>query len=364
MWRGRRERWREMAGIFGACAAILGTWFGWVWVRFGLSEAEAANSTLKHASPLTAGGFFLRWGRNIVNSTIPRPLRVGNGYFQQDDWRGFLRDYMFTLYQHNWLMAMGLAGGATIVVLAYERLRSRDDRPARWKRALIVPAGIVAAIAASYIGPARDVIFDLFPTMVLYGLMLVIVALVIDFIVQVLGDWGRIDPELGFWRGMILLLPPLAIGTTDCLEESGLAHIYLQPLILTGLVLLAVSFRQLPRWWRVLVVAGAAVDYVLGVGLQLGLEHHVFHYGPGIFGEHQLQTDGLLLQAAVNWQEKQEAGLAFFGDHFGQWAVFLQVGMALAVAAGLVGLARLNDAPSGVLTKDLDSRGVVPTMPA
>ncbi len=77
------------------------------------------------------------------------------------------------------------------------------------------------------------------------------------------------------WVGYITGAIVLGVAVNGSRDEWGLLHICLQPLVLLGLAFLAARWdRFTPRWQRLLVI-GAGVDLLLGIGLQFACESYI-----------------------------------------------------------------------------------------
>ncbi|MEO7700411.1 MAG: hypothetical protein ABIZ04_14400 [Opitutus sp.] len=132
------------------------------------------------------------------------------------------------------------------------------------------------------------------------------------------------------WLVSLMLLIALAVGTHGGREDSGLAHISLQPLVLMGLAFLSAQWHRLSPLWRRILVAGSTVDVLLGIVLQFGTENHAFDrwFAPSRPWTATLASYSEFAQ--MNSQVKGDAGWVFFGNSF--------VGSYGLVAALLVAL--------------------------
>jgi hypothetical protein len=114
----------------------------------------------------------------------------------------------------------------------------------------------------------------------------------------------------------------IGVGVIGSASPYGMAHVCLQPLILSGLALIASRFGQLEAGWKIFLVAGLALDAALGVLLHVRLEH--------------METPlGLGRVPAFDWNLKHAAGLVFLGDRLPAWGGVIQATVGLAVAAAL-----------------------------
>jgi hypothetical protein len=118
----------------------------------------------------------------------------------------------------------------------------------------------------------------------------------------------------GFWLwfsgGAILL----GIAVHGARDHWGLAHICLQAVLVLGLAYLAARWPGLGRGWRLALVAGAAVDFCLGIALQFAAQSQtpdlafVLGRAPA---EALPQYNGC---AVMNLAAKLVHGLVFFSD--------------------------------------------------
>ncbi|HWA27698.1 MAG TPA: hypothetical protein VG734_18725 [Lacunisphaera sp.] len=121
-------------------------------------------------------------------------------------------------------------------------------------------------------------------------------------------------PTRRFWLAAIGVAVALGIGTHSRLDELGLAHISLQPLILMGLAWVARAAGSLPGWLRVGWGIGLAVDFALGIVLHFGLQSlawlRALHPGTGPAG----LVRGLSEVAVANFENKYRVGQPFVAD--------------------------------------------------
>ena len=146
---------------------------------------------------------------------------------------------------------------------------------------------------------------------------------------------------VGFWvwfAGGAILLGVAAHGARD---HWGVAHVCLQALGVLGLAYLAARWASLGRGWQRALLAGAAVDFCLGIALQFAAQSQTpdlaIALGRAPAGALPLYND----YAVMNLAGKLVHGLAFFRD-----ALVLPAPVGPAFLAGLLvlALARLRPA--------------------
>lgn len=154
----------------------------------------------------------------------------------------------------------------------------------------------------------------------------------------------RRSQETAFWQIAVPVILLTGIAAHIRPDHLGLAHIFLQPLVLIGLVWLVLGYATLPHWLRRLWQAGLAVDFFLGIALHFALQS---------FWPHRLLRPGLEMgqyleaftpAARANWASKSNLHLAFLAD-----VTPPLLGPALILLTGLVALRllRRNPAPTG-----------------
>jgi 4-amino-4-deoxy-L-arabinose transferase-like glycosyltransferase len=119
-----------------------------------------------------------------------------------------------------------------------------------------------------------------------------------------------------FWTLAITSTTILGIVVHSGRDPWGLVHICLQPLVLLGLAFLAARWDALGRFWQRLVVAGAVVDFVLGIALQFGAQSFLLDQW---LAPHRTAAESLRSyssQAVINLHAKSHFKLSFFGDSF------------------------------------------------
>ncbi|MBS0664169.1 MAG: hypothetical protein JSR48_12965 [Verrucomicrobia bacterium] len=78
-----------------------------------------------------------------------------------------------------------------------------------------------------------------------------------------------------FWAAFAVGTIFLGVAVHGARDHWGLGHICLQALVVLGLAALAARWTDLGKAWRVLLVAGAGVDLVLGIALNFGVQGYL-----------------------------------------------------------------------------------------
>lgn len=311
-----------LAAGCGAC--VLASWYGWTLLTFGPQANVAANPTLgffaKHSTFENAE----RVATNAVNTFVPLPLRVRGTWFVQPSRLGHVRDHAFMAYEDNLFISMGCVGGIVAAWLAYRLLR----RPAAPRmNYACVAAALIVLLGVLAIPRVRDVTFIALPNV---ALVIGAIALATCGLARICSnlragaDPLALSPEQQFWRWFLFVVPLLAIAAQDRSSEFGVTHICLQPLALLGVTLLAAALPMLPRVVRVIVAAGAVLDFAIGVFLHFASQHA------------DPRAAGLLDQAVANWDEKRAAGLAFVGDHLVGVSPMIEAAVVIGALALIV----------------------------
>jgi hypothetical protein len=144
------------------------------------------------------------------------------------------------------------------------------------------------------------------------------------------------SPERAFW---LLFVPGsviLGLSVHSGRDPWGLVHICLQPLVLLGLAFLAARWRTLGRAWQRVLVAGATLDFLLGIVLHFGVQ-------AGLIDRWLAVTDpatGLppvySISAQHNLQAKLNHQWVFVGDLFARQSGLILAGLVLLLGAALV----------------------------
>ncbi|MEO5959672.1 MAG: glycosyltransferase family 39 protein [Opitutaceae bacterium] len=139
-----------------------------------------------------------------------------------------------------------------------------------------------------------------------------------------------------FWLWFVAGNALLGIAVHGGRDTWGLAHICLQPLVLLGLAFLAARWATLGQTWQRLLVAGAALDFSLGIALQFGTENFAFDRW---FTPQRSIAEAFLSYSQVtimNIQAKHQVGWVFFGDLFAAQAPLVAGVLAALLLLALV----------------------------
>ena len=77
-----------------------------------------------------------------------------------------------------------------------------------------------------------------------------------------------------FWWAFAVGVILLGVATHGARDTWGLTHICLQSFVLLALAFLAARWNALSRAWRLALLAGATVDFVLGIALHFGVQSY------------------------------------------------------------------------------------------
>jgi hypothetical protein len=164
----------------------------------------------------------------------------------------------------------------------------------------------------------RDNVFLLYQTNLILSMGLVGGPLVVWFAIAAFRSGKGLGGERNFWLmliGFSLLVGLAVVGERD---YFGSAHLTLVPLELLGITLLAARFCS-GRRIALLIVAGCAIDFSLGVFFHARVQHldntaeHTYFtglsYGNGQFFIGAAGPDSLTMAAWRNWLGKHHVAL-------------------------------------------------------
>lgn len=284
---GRGTVRRRLAAACLAAAAfgtgqvvVLLPWLGFSWATFGLRGTLAANTAVTDAAGMTPMENLRKIALNCFDTLVPHFLRerppLIAELMAQPNPSAAMRDWWFAPLQVNFPMAVGT-----------------------------VTQGVAAGIALWLLAKST-------------------------------ASRGSRE-RAAFWAWLFGAGFFLGVAVHGARDTIGLAHICLQPLIMTAAAAAVTVLPRLPWPMRVLALAGLAWDYLVGISLHFWLEHlpvEVFVVtqpdgSRAVFGE----FFGIAGAAVSNAAMKQKDGLLFLGD---AWP---EACSALWACAGLVGLA-------------------------
>lgn len=135
----------------------------------------------------------------------------------------------------------------------------------------------------------------------------------------------------------------LGVAVTGARDTWGLAHVCLQTIVVLGLAVLAAGWSQLGRGWRLALIAGATLDFVLGIALQFGAQSYLLDrwLAPGRAPADTLTSYNEV--ALLNLGGKIRNHLAFFTDVFPAPPALV---LALLLAVLMLALVRARHQPS------------------
>ncbi len=326
-WTG--ARWWRQTALIGICgASVLATWYGWTAGRFGLAANFASHPTLHAAGRASVEDNVARAARNAVGTLVPHVFRDVGAWFAQPSALGYLRDHTFTLYSGNLFATMGSVGGLLVGYLLWRALapkRNLSRSRSAMRNAGCLLGGAALAIGMMYVPPVRNVLVHALPSPALLAGGLVALAAALASFCRNVRDRAAFTSGQRFWRGLIVCAFVVSIAAWDAVSDLGIAHACMQPLAYIGLTLLAAHLPVMPRPLRIIAVVGMAIDFLLGILLHFGLQHHTFIPG---------HDPGLVQQARLNWLEKQAAEFTFVGDHFARGGFAL----AMLLVAGAMAM--------------------------
>lgn len=279
-WSGRLARICTTSLAFGLPQlVVLLPWLGFSLATFGLRGTLGTNTAVTDAAGMTPTENLWKIALNCSDTLVPHFLRerppLIAELMEQPNASAVIRDWWFAPLQVNFPMAIGT-----------------------------VTQVMAAGIAVWFLTSARS---------------------------------SRESMGRGmFWAWLLIAGFLLGVAVHGARDMVGLAHICLQPLILTAAAASATALTRIPWLIRALVLAGLAWDYIVGIVLHFWLEHlpiELFEFvqpdGSRIVGN----RFGIEGSALSNTAIKQNYGLAFLGD---AWPA--ACGM-LWFSAGLIGLA-------------------------
>lgn len=214
-----RSRWlrvrflKEVSCIGLLCCAVLLTWFGWAFARYGVETTLTSNTTYTDSARLTVTDNLVKIGNNIACTVVPHPI----------------------------LSLMGKTGGEI--------------------------EGSLPAVQT------RDYFFNIYQTNLIFGIgSFTLFGLAFGF-----RKWlGAFSPEPFYkenWFWWVVLTYVIGIATHGTHSFWGLIHISSQPLVYLALVMLAGVLYRYSRGLIVLLGICLAVDLYFGVFIHFNLQN-------------------------------------------------------------------------------------------
>jgi hypothetical protein len=255
VFRSRSNKWKELAAIAIACGLLLFTWFAWSIAAYGIKPTFASNTSITPQSQYQ-GSNLAKIAGNVLDSIVPR--------------------------------------------VSYDPAQVHlFDQP-------YAPAVV------------RDNVFLLYQTNLILSMGLLGGPLVVWSVIASLRSGKGRGGERSFWLmliGFSLLIGLAVVGERD---YFGVAHLTLVPLELLGITLLAARFCS-RRLVAILIVAGCAIDFGLGIFFHARVQHldntagHTYFtglsYGNGQFVIGAAGPDSLNSKAWSNWMGKHHVAL-------------------------------------------------------
>lgn len=147
------------------------------------------------------------------------------------------------------------------------------------------------------------------------------------------------------WSWSVFVTGTIGLGVIvhGARDTWGLTHICLQPLILLGLAFLAAHWETLGRGWRLALVTGAVVDFLLGIALHFGAQSFLL--------DRWLRPDAPPAEtmfsysefAAMNLHAKLQNACVFFSDFFAGHLTAVLVALAFLFLFAVVHARRRVD---------------------
>jgi hypothetical protein len=270
VWPKRPRKWREAAEIGVACAALSATWFVWAMIAYGPRTPFNSSTTAWSVHNENLRDRVATIGFDLESTFVPYFLRaVPYDQISQTSRLGLLRDKAFDLYQTNAMFCLGLAGIVALFYVISRKDESRGKTPGELRRFWIF----------------------FFATTIFLGLVSV----------PTPDDWGD-------------------------------AHLFLVPQALLILSALAGAVAGMRSGWRIAWIFAIAIDFALGILLQVHLENRVFQLEnvPGQTLPVVVGNDLPSQKAQDNFVAKQVLNLRFIGDDFAYISAEMEIALCVA----------------------------------
>ncbi len=138
-----------------------------------------------------------------------------------------------------------------------------------------------------------------------------------------------------FWGAFVGGVIALGVATHGGRDLWGLAHICLQALVLLALAFLAGRWHALGRGWQLALVAGATVDFALGIALQFGVESYALDRWLAAGEPMDKLFHSYTEWAFMNLAAKVHHQLVFFSDALALPAIAIVAGLATVLGLAL-----------------------------
>lgn len=174
----------------------------------------------------------------------------------------------------------------------------------------------------------RDYTFLIYQTNVVLAMGSIGGIVVLAMLIRRLWGKGADRDQRRFWWTFVLGGFVAGVAVVGEKDYYGLAHLCLQPVVLMGVTFLAANLPPLPSAARCVLAAGAAVDFAVGVLLQLSIENITVQH-LRIQDDHTYVSlnDLPVTKAAMDsLYTKFTCSLSFWGDNP---ALFLQLALVV-----------------------------------
>jgi hypothetical protein len=149
---------------------------------------------------------------------------------------------------------------------------------------------------------------------------------------------GRLAANKFFWVLFLFLGYLLGLASAPGVYPFGAAHLALQPLAIVGVAYLATRLRNIPAVLFWIVLAGAAVDYALGIYLNFDRHSHVY----AVVGSRATELSVVPTEeygfGVLEYSKKVLENYTFWGDYFANVIPLLKI---ISVVVGVWTLAWL-----------------------
>lgn len=180
----------------------------------------------------------------------------------------------------------------------------------------------------------RDWFFQLYQVNFFFAFGSVVWAAIIALIAR---DWRSASKECRlFWTAFVTGGMFLGVVVHGARDTWGLAHICLQPLVLLGLAFLAARWASLSLGWRRALLAGAALDFMLGIALHFGTQSYLLDRW---LTPNQPVPESLLSYsqfATMNLRAKLQNHWVFLGDIFAAHTTTVLIALGALLLRALI----------------------------